>query len=137
MRWFLGRYVSILKIVKTTLKLIVWEEAIRGITPGSVSVCVPNTSGITSVCAASSLSRPTAEISRSSPLDSYRILPIADYLYSSKISTCSRYIAWNQRTDNPGLSFDQQYTAKCNPNLCKGLIHWYFSCRGFILPPTR
>lgn len=62
------------EIFKTTLKLIVWEEAIRGITPGSVSVCVPNTSGNT-VCAASSLSRPTAEISRSSPLT-----PIAFYL---------------------------------------------------------
>lgn len=41
------------------------------------------------VCVTSSLSRPTAEISRPSPPYSYRTPPLVDYLYKSKTSTCS------------------------------------------------
>lgn len=109
------------EILKTTLKLIVWEEAIRGITPGSVSVCVANTSGIY-LCA------PPVHCQGQLPKSPARapLTPNALHLQSifvliENINLFDGILLSNQRAHQCGFLFSQQYTAKYNPNLYKCL----------------
>lgn len=115
------------EVLKTTLELIVWEEAIRGITPGSVSVCVPDTSG-TNLCVRRQFI--VKANCRNLPLEPpYHTPPIVDYLYSSDENINFFYAYCMEIKDL--INGDSYSASNILQNaiwkLCKVLMHWSFS----------